>query len=189
MNEPELLNNRKKAMGIIESILFVSGDPVPIIQLQDILGFTEIEIMALLQDMEAEYKGENRGIRLYVTDLAAQITSKPEYSQYVEKALVPSQTKTFSQAMLETLSIIAYKQPVTRSDIEAIRGVRCDYTVSQLQKIGLIQELGRKDCVGRPMLFGTTDAFLRQFGFRSISDLPNYEQIIKDVSNSGDLAV
>ena len=76
--------------------------------------------------------------------------------------------------MLETLSIIAYRQPVTRSDIEAVRGVRCDYSVSQLLKLGLIQEMGRKDSVGRPMTFGTTDAFLRQFGIHSIQELPEY---------------
>ena len=77
--------------------------------------------------------------------------------------------------MLDTLSIIAYRQPVTRADIEAVRGVRCEYAVSQLLKLGMIRELGRKDVVGRPMLFGTTDAFLRHFGLRSISELPRYE--------------
>ena len=77
--------------------------------------------------------------------------------------------------MLETLSIVAYRQPVTRADIEAVRGVRCDYSVSQLVKLGMIQELGRKDAVGRPMLFGTTDAFLRQFGLHTLTELPCYE--------------
>ena len=93
----------------------------------------------------------------------------------------PAQTKSFSQAMLETLSVVAYKQPVTRNDIEAIRGVRCEYSVSQLLKLGLIQELGRKDAVGRPMLFGTTDAFLRQFGLHDLGELPSYETFSKDI--------
>ena len=97
-----------------------------------------------------------------------------QFEGFVEELLQPAQTKSFSQAMLETLSIIAYRQPVTRSDIEAVRGVRCDYSVSQLLKLGLIQEMGRKDSVGRPMTFGTTDAFLRQFGIHSIEELPEY---------------
>lgn len=118
-----------------------------------------------------------------VQGIRVQLVSNRKYAGFVEALLQPAQTKSFSQAMLETLSVVAYKQPVTRNDIEAIRGVRCEYSVSQLLKLGLIQELGRKDAVGRPMLFGTTDAFLRQFGLHDLGELPSYETFSKDISD------
>lgn len=158
----------------IECILFVSGEPVSLVQLQRALDVTSIEMTAIIHGMEQLYREEERGIQLYVTDETVQLVSNRKYADYVEELLQPAQNKSFSQAMLETLSIVAYRQPVTRSDIEAVRGVRCDYSVSQLLKLGLIQEMGRRNTVGRPMMFGTTDAFLRQFGLHSIDDLPEY---------------
>ena len=158
----------------IECILFVSGEPVSLVQLQRALDMTGIEMNAVIHQMEELYRKEERGVQLYITEDTVQLVSNRKYAVYVEELLQPAQTKSFSQAMLETLSIIAYRQPVTRSDIEAVRGVRCDYSVSQLLKLGLIQEMGRKDSVGRPMTFGTTDAFLRQFGIHSIEELPEY---------------
>lgn len=158
----------------IECILFVSGEPVSIVQLQRALDVTNMEIDAILRAMEQAYREEERGILLYLTEDSAQLVSNRKYASSVEELLQPAQTKSFSQAMLETLSIVAYKQPVTRSDIEAVRGVRCDYSVRELLKLGLIREVGRKDSVGRPMMFGTTDAFLRQFGLHSVNELPEY---------------
>lgn len=159
----------------IECILFVSGEPVSLVQLQRALDITGIEMNAIIHNMEKQYRQEERGIQLYITDDTVQLVSNKKYASYVEELLQPAQTKSFTQAMLETLSIVAYKQPVTRADIEAVRGVRCDYSVSQLLKLGLIRELGRRDSVGRPMMFGTTDAFLRQFGLHSIEELPEYD--------------
>ncbi len=158
----------------IECILFVSGEPVSLVQLQRALDITGIEMNAIIYDMEKLYREEERGVQLYITDDTVQLVSNKKYAGYIEELLQPAQTKSFTQAMLETLSIIAYRQPVTRADIEAVRGVRCDYSVSQLLKLGLVQELGRRDSVGRPMMFGTTDAFLRQFGIHSIEELPEY---------------
>ena len=158
----------------IECILFVSGEPVSLVQLQRALDITGIEMNAIIHNMEKQYRQEERGIQLYITDDTVQLVSNKKYASYVEELLQPAQTKSFTQAMLETLSIVAYKQPVTRADIEAVRGVRCDYSVSQLLKLGLIRELGRRDSVGRPMMFGTTDAFLRQFGLHSIEELHEY---------------
>ena len=158
----------------IECILFVSGEPVSLVQLQRALDITGVEMNAIIHSMEKQYRQEERGIQLYITDDTVQLVSNKKYASYVEELLQPAQTKSFTQAMLETLSIVAYKQPVTRADIEAVRGVRCDYSVSQLLKLGLIRELGRRDSVGRPMMFGTTDAFLRQFGLHSIEELPEY---------------
>lgn len=167
--------DKRELISAIECILFVAGDPVPLIQLQRTLDITDLEMQPLLREMEELYTQEERGISLFVTEETIQLVSNKKYAKYVEEFLQPAQTKNFSQAMLETLSIIAYKQPVTRADIEAVRGVRCEYSVSQLLKQGLIQELGRKDVIGRPMMFGTTDAFLRRFGLHSILELPNYQ--------------
>lgn len=161
--------------GQIECILFVSGDPVPIVAIQHALGLTSLEMQSILQSMQTLYREEERGIQLYLTEETAQLVSNRKYTETVLALLQPVQSKSFSQSILETLSVIAYKQPVTRADIEAVRGVRCEYAVTQLLKLGMIRELGRKDVVGRPMLFGTTDAFLRHFGLTSIGELPRYE--------------
>ena len=159
--------------GAIECILVVSGDPVPIIELQRAIGVTDIEMEHIIRSMEELYKKEKRGVQLFITPETMQLVSNKEYAKYVEELVQPVQAKSFSQAMLETLSVIAYRQPVTRADIEAVRGVRCEYAVSQLMKMGMIRELGRKNVVGRPMLLGTTDAFLRHFGIRSLNELPS----------------
>lgn len=180
--------NQDERMGAIECILFVSGEPVDIVSLQRTLGVTSLELQALLTRMESQYLAQKRGIILYRTEDTVQLISNRRYACFVEQLLQPAQTKSFSQAMLETLSIIAYKQPVTRNDIEAIRGVRCDYSVSQLLKLGLIREMGRKEAVGRPMLFGTTDAFLRQFGLRSLDELPSYETFCAQASEEEETA-
>lgn len=158
--------------GAIECILFVSGDPVSMVQLQRALAVTEIELNYLLRSMDALYREQKRGVLLYMTDDTVQLVSNREYAPLIEQMMQPVQEKSFSQAMLETLSVVAYRQPVTRADIENVRGVRCEYAVSQLLKLGMICELGRKNVLGRPMLFGTTDAFLRHFGLHSLSELP-----------------
>jgi len=181
--------DRNELIAAIECILFVAGDPVPLIQLQRTLEITDLEMQPLLQEMQDAYAKENRGIALFVTEETIQLVSNKKYAKYVEEFLQPAQSKNFSQAMMETLSIIAYKQPVTRSDIEAVRGVRCEYSVSQLLKQGLIQELGRKDVIGRPMLFGTTDAFLRKFGLHSLEELPHFQSAQENESSAEELIV
>lgn len=158
--------------GMIECVLFVAGDPVPLIELQRALDVTDLEMRSILVAMDELYKREKRGVQLYMTDDMIQLVSNREYAKLVEKLMQPTETKAFSQSMLETLSIIAYRQPATRADIEAVRGVRCEYAVRELIKSGMVTELGRKNVVGRPMLLGTTDAFLRRFGLHSLSELP-----------------
>ena len=178
--------DQDERIGAIECILFVSGEPVDVVPLQRTLGVTDLELQALLTRMENRYLEQKRGIVLYRTADTVQLISNRRYATYVEQLLQPAQAKSFSQAMLETLSIVAYKQPVTRNDIESIRGVRCEYSVSQLMKLGLIRELGRKEAVGRPMLFGTTDAFLRQFGLHSLAELPSYETFCAQADDEGE---
>lgn len=158
--------------GAIESVLFVTGEPIPKVEIAKLFSLSALELSAALYELESEYESNSRGIKLFSTNDTVQLVTNPEYNDWLVRLLAPPQEKNLSDSMMETLSVIAYRQPVTRADIEAVRGVRCEYAVSQLLKQGFIKELGRKDVVGRPMLFGTTDAFLRRFGLHSLEELP-----------------
>ena len=170
----------------IECMLFVAGDPVAITELARVLDLPMPKTRNLLSEMEYSYRVEGRGVQLLVTHDTAQLVSNRDYIEDVKKLVNPDETKNVSQSLLETLAVIAYRQPVTRSDVERVRGVRCDYAVTQLQKIGLIVEVGRKDVVGHPTLFGTTDKFLRQFGIHAVDEMPNFpyysQEILEDSS-------
>jgi len=162
----------KKKAAIIECMLFVAGEPVLIAEIARVLEQDEASVKALLYEMETMYRDEERGICLLATDDTVQLISNRDYIRYVEALLQPEQKKNVSQSILETLAVVAYKQPVTRAEIESVRGVRCEYAVSQLQKLGLISAVGRKDVVGKPMLYATTDTFLHKFGLHNLSELP-----------------
>jgi segregation and condensation protein B len=138
----------KKKAAIVECLLFVAGEPVLITEIARVLEQDEASVKALLFEMEMTYREEGRGICLMTTDDTAQLVSNRDYISYVETLLQPEQKKSVSQSIMETLAVIAYKQPVTRAEIESIRGVRCEYAVSQLQKLGLIAAVGRKDVIG-----------------------------------------
>ena len=170
----------------IECMLFVAGDPVAIAELARVLDLPTPKTRTLLSEMEYSYRVNERGVQLLVTADTAQLVSNRSYIEDVKKLVNPDETKNVSQSLLETLAVIAYRQPVTRSDVERVRGVRCDYAVTQLQKLGLIVEVGRKDVVGHPTLFGTTDKFLRQFGIHALEEMPNFpyysQEILEDSS-------
>ena len=170
----------------IECMLFVAGDPVAIAELARVLDLPTPKTRTLLSEMEYSYRVEGRGVQLLVTHDTAQLVSNRDYIEEVKQLVNPDETKNVSQSLLETLAVIAYRQPVTRADVERVRGVRCDYAVTQLQKLGLIVEVGRKDVVGHPTLFGTTDKFLRQFGIHAVDEMPNFlhysQEIFEDSS-------
>lgn len=157
----------------IECLLFVSGEPVEKAELARAL---EVEIGEIEQGL-AELKDalENRGIRLVVTTASAQLGSNPEYYDAVERLLSPAVKRSASRSLMETLSLVAYRQPITRAEIENIRGVRCNYAIGQLLRLGLIYECGKKETVGRPALLATTDAFLHKLGISSLDELPRVE--------------
>ena len=157
---------------IIEAILFVSGEPVQTAALAHALEVTEIEINTAVQELESDYDYQRRGICLKRFGSHVQLSTRADYAPYIEKLLQPIQKQSLSQAALETLAVVAYKQPVTKLDIESVRGVKCDYSVQSLVNKGLIEEVGRKEALGRPILYGTTDTFLSHFGLRSLEDLP-----------------
>ena len=168
------MTERERLYDRIECMLFVAGDPVPVTEIARVLELPEKEARALLTEMERSYREAGRGLRPLITEETAQLISNPDYVRDIEELLQPERTRSVSQSMLETLAIVAYRQPVTRADIEAVRGVRCEYAVTQLQKLGLIVQVGRRDTVGKPALFGTTDRFLRQFGLHALEELPEF---------------
>lgn len=168
---------REKAKAAIEAILFTMGDSVEVSRLAEAIGFEKKETKELLTEMKQAYREEDRGIELIDLEDAVQLCTKNEMYEYLIKIAKTPRKYTLSDTMLETLSIIAYKQPVTKLDIERIRGVSCDFAVNRLVEYDLVQEVGRLDAPGRPMLFGTTEQFLRSFGVTSLSDLPELNPV------------
>ncbi|QCX32659.1 SMC-Scp complex subunit ScpB [Caloramator sp. E03] len=164
--------DEQRLKGIIESVLFAAGDPVLIKDLAQIVGISEKRVEAIIEFLSEDYKAENRGLYIVRFNNKVQISTKPEYAAYVKKLVKQEGRQNLSQAALETLSIIAYRQPITRMEIDEIRGVRSDRAIATLIERGLIKENGRLDAPGRPILYCTTDDFLKYFGFKNIKELP-----------------
>lgn len=163
---------RQAASGV-EAILLVAGGPVPLGVLADALGMPAPQLRPVLDRLAAEYAA--RGIRIQEIAGGYQLATRPSLGRVVERFLRIDRHERLSKAALETLAIVAYRQPVTRAEIEAVRGVRPEYALEVLGERGLIREVGRLDRVGRPILYGTTEGFLRAFGLRSLDDLPPLE--------------
>jgi len=155
---------------IVESILFVAEEPLDMDMLARSLG-VDVKMVAKAVDALNE-ECRQRGVRLQQTGSAVQMVTAPEVAPYVERFLGLDEDRSLSQAALETLAIIAYKQPITRMTIESIRGVNCDQVIASLKARGLIAEVGRAHAQGRPYLFGTTFRFLEYFGLEKPEDLP-----------------
>ncbi len=166
---------RTDLVAALESVLFVAAEPVPIDRLCSALGCSADECEEALSALAETLQG--RGIRLQRGSEGAQLVSAPEYAPQVEKLLGIQSTSKLSAAALETLAIIAYRQPIHRLQIEEIRGVSCERVLRSLIAQGLIQEIGRASGVGRPVLYGTTDELLQRFGLGSLADLPPLEEI------------
>jgi segregation and condensation protein B len=162
---------------VIEAILFVSGDPVRLDALAHAMNLTVSEMDEALSSLSDHLALENRGIQVNRSGETVFLSINPRYAAQVEAFLQPLQKQPLSQAVLETLSIIAYRQPVTKGDIEAVRGVKCDYSVQSLLTKGFIEECGRRETLGRPILYGTTDKFLQHFGMETLADLPSIEAL------------
>ena len=156
----------------LEAVLFACGGPVEGERLRELLGLSPEELTAAAETLETELADNNRGIMLIRVESAYQLCTKPFVAETVKKALELRKAPPLSKAALEVLAIVAYHQPVTRSFVEMVRGVDSSSIVSSLCDKGLIAERGFLDAPGRPVLFGTTDAFLRCFGLDSIKDLP-----------------
>lgn len=173
------MENRQKQKGILEAILFTMGESVSLVRLAEVVEMDPGELKELLMEMKEEYQDISRGLSLIELDGSWQIGTKIETYDYVRKLVSQPKKHNLTDVMLETLSIIAYKQPVTKQEIEAIRGVKCDFAVNKLVEYKLVKELGRKDTIGRPIVFGTTEDFLRCFGVSSVEELPNIDEVMK----------
>ena len=157
---------------ILEAILFVAGEPVAIHDLVEALEVSELEIVRGIEEMERAFEAQNRGIAVKRYGNHLRLETRPEYAPYVERMLQPVQRQSLSQTAMETLAVIAYRQPTTKGDVEQVRGVKCDYSIQSLVNKELIMEVGRKDTLGRPILYGTTENFLSHFGLTTLEDLP-----------------
>jgi len=164
----------------LESVLFVSGDGLSSDYLAEKFEVSERDIENAMEELQEKYSGEN-GIHLIKYRKKYQFSSNPDYADKVDAVLRPIKEKNLTRAALETMAIIAYKQPITRLEIDEIRGVGSDYSIQILVDNNLIEVIGRKDTVGKPLLFGTTDEFLKRFELDDINNLPSYEELLDKI--------
>lgn len=164
----------------VEAILFASGESVEAEQIAKAIGLNVKETKKLIGNMMEEYAAQNRGIQIVELDDSYQLSTRPEMFDYLVKIAKQPKKTVLTDVVLETLSIIAYKQPITKLELEKIRGVKCDHAVNKLIEYNLVKELGRLDAPGRPLLFGTTEEFLRDFGVHSLADLPPVDLLKKE---------
>ena len=168
----------KKLESIIEGILFAMGDSVEPAKIAAALETSEEDVIKILDELAARYETEGRGVRLTKLDGAYQMCTSPDIYEYLIRIAKQPKKAVLTETLLETLSIIAYKQPVTKAEIEKIRGVSSDHAVNKLVEYQLVEEVGRMDAPGRPMLFGTTEQFLRSFGVTSLEELPTLSPVM-----------
>ena len=173
--------------GRIEAILFVAGEAVSIKDLARALQTGEKEIRSAVSALRDEYDYEQRGFLLKRFGDNIQLATRPLYAGDVVRLLQPVQQQSLSQAAMETLAVVAYKQPVTRAEVEQIRGVKCDYSLQSLMNKGLIRENGRKDTIGRPILYRTTDEFLSHFGLEGLDGLPPMPDPVNTEPENGEI--
>ena len=157
---------------VIEAILFTVGESVELEKIASVLELDKKDAKQITEQLMERYNTKDCGMKIIELDGAYQMCTKPEYYEYLIKIAKQPKKRVLTDVLLETLSIIAYKQPITKAEVEKIRGVSSDHAVNRLVEYNLVRELGRLDAPGRPMLFGTTEEFLRSFGVQSIDELP-----------------
>jgi len=181
------LANSETLASIIESVVFVSGTAIAAKDIADKLEVSEKQVLDAAKKLQSKYD-EKSGINLLIFNKKLQFSSNPKNADDVASVLNPIREKALSKTLLESAAIIAYKQPVTRLDLEEIRGVDSEYAIQTLLKLGIIEVVGRKDAIGRPVLFGTTDEFLKRFQISSLDELPDYDSLLAaiNVNKKGD---
>jgi len=166
---------------IIEAIVFASGEAVPVKFIVEKLGCSVKEVNACVDELKERYTADS-GIQLLVFNGKLQFASNPKYKQQISEVLIPIKEKEFTKTILECAAIIAYKQPITKPELEEIRQVSCDYAIHTLLELDMIVPCGRKDAVGKPILYATTDNFLKRFKLNSIDDLPDYDELMAQIA-------
>lgn len=170
------LPSSRKNRAALECLLFVGGRPVSPVALARTLKISEREVEELVRELQELYEREGHGLQIRKVAGGYQMCTRPEYAAYIEELLKP-ELPSLSRAALETLAIIAYRQPITKAEIERLRGVKVDGVLANLLSRGLVKEVGRKDTPGRPILYGTTPLFLEHFGLESLKELPPLEEV------------
>lgn len=160
--------SKKTIKSAFESMMFTWGEPLDAKNAADVFDITKNEAYEYFKELQTEYEQEGRGIVIREVNGAFQFVTREENADYIERLCTPVKAKKLSQSALEVLAIVAYKQPVTKGEIEAIRGIKCDRVMEGLMNKNLVEAVGRSEAVGRPVLYGTTDTFLKNFGFTSI---------------------
>ena len=163
----------KELLGAVEAILFAMGESVSLSKIASAIGKDETEAKRLLEELKKQYQKKERGIQLIELEDSYQLCTKPELYDYLIQVAKQPKKHVLTDVLLETLAIVAYKQPVTKIEIEKIRGAKSDHAVNKLVEYDLVCEVGRLDAPGKPLLFGTTEEFLRRFGVQSVEELPS----------------
>jgi segregation and condensation protein B len=171
--------SKERIKSVMESLMFIWGEPVNAGDAAKILSIKEKEAMECFLELKREYEEKKRGLRIRRVDRAFQFVSAEENAEYIERFCRPVKTRSLSQAALEVLAIVAYRQPVTKPDIDSVRGIRSDRVLEGLREKGLVEELGKADTIGHPVIYGTTDKFLKEFGFESLEDLPDIGDVME----------
>ena len=177
---------KNEIKAVVEAILFVSDAPQPLNRLVEVLGgVPQSKVKEALRELSEEFVNAGRGIQLDEIAGGHQISTKPEVKPYLDRFFQVRKSMRMSGAALETLSIVAYRQPITRAEVAAIRGVNCDGVFQSLLDKKIIKIAGRKEVVGHPFLYRTTSTFLEYFGLRDLSDLPKLEELLHAYAESG----
>ncbi len=180
----------EKIEAVIEAVLFTMGESVDVDKIAAAIEHDVDTTRKIVHNMMDKYENNNRGVKIIELENAFQMCTKPEYYEQLIKVASQPRKYVLTDVLLETLSIIAYKQPITKMEIEKIRGVSSDHAVNKLVEYGLAKEIGRLDAPGRPMLFGTTEDFLRSFGVQSIDELPIItEELVEQFKDEAEMEV
>lgn len=184
------MEQEKKLVGVLEGLLFVAGDEgISIVELSETLELSQTDVLELIENLKKEYENPNRGLQIRILANRYKLTSKREHGEFFKKLVESPSNSSLSQAALETLAIVAYQQPITRTEIEDIRGVKTEKPIQTLVSKYLIKEVGRAEGTGRAILYGTTSEFLDYFGLKNIKELPPLPQDLKmeEVEEEADL--
>ena len=171
------MTTKKTIKSALESMMFTWGEPLDAKDAAEVFNMDWKEVYDLFLELQEEYLQEGRGIEIRRIEKSFQFVTKADNYEYIEKLCTPVKKKKLSQSALEVLAIVAYKQPVTRGEVEAIRGIKCERVLEGLEKKDLIKEVGRSNGLGRPILYGTTEQFLQYMNISSIDELPQLEEM------------
>ncbi len=186
------MTNKERIKSALESMMFVWGEPLDVKTAADVVDMPWKEVYDLFMELQDEYEAYERGLRIRRVDKSFQIVTYSENYEYIRKLCTPVKKRKLTQSALEVLAIIAYRQPVTRGEIESVRGIKCERVIDGLVQKGLVKEAGRSTSLGRPILYATTDEFLRYMDIESIADLPQLEdgdREIYDYEEEGSLEI